>query len=136
MGQADYLDLGDYNACCYECGRKFKASQLKRYWKGYYVCPEHWEPRQPQDFVKGVPDIQTPPWVQDRTDTFLEYFPASFCTAITVQPLADFGVSDCMTLGGGFPQAAVTSSSHAPSLLQESGGYILLEDNSGVILLG
>jgi len=63
-GRADYLALGDWNAVCYQCGRKRKASQLKRYWQGYYVCPEHWEIRQPQDFVRAVPDVQTPPWTQ------------------------------------------------------------------------
>ena len=63
-GHADYLALGDYNAVCYECGRKFKASELKRHWQGYYVCPKHWEPRHPQDFVRAVPDVQTPPWTQ------------------------------------------------------------------------
>lgn len=71
MGRADYLELGDWNAVCYECGRKRKASQLKKHWQGYFVCPEHWEPRQPQDFVRSVPDIQTPPWTQPMpTDVF------------------------------------------------------------------
>ncbi len=37
---------------------------LKKHWQGYYVCPEHWEPRQPQDFVRNIPDNQTPPWTQ------------------------------------------------------------------------
>lgn len=70
-GRADYLALGDYNAVCYECGRKRKASELKKHWQGYYVCPEHWEPRQVQDFVRNVPDVQTPPWTQPMpTDTF------------------------------------------------------------------
>lgn len=63
-GKADYLALGDWNAMCWECGRKFKASTLIRNWQGYYVCPPHWEARQPQDFVRAVPDIQTPPWTQ------------------------------------------------------------------------
>lgn len=63
-GKADYLALGDYNAVCYQCGRKFKASTLKRHWQGYYVCPEHWEPRQPQDFARAVPENITPPWTQ------------------------------------------------------------------------
>lgn len=63
-GRADYLALGDWNVVCYECGRKRKASYMKRHWQGYYVCPEHWEMRQPQDFVRGVEDIQTPPWTQ------------------------------------------------------------------------
>lgn len=64
MGRADYYEEAGWNTVCYECGRKRKASQLKRHWQGYYVCPEHWEPRQPQDFVRAQADIQTPPWVQ------------------------------------------------------------------------
>lgn len=63
-GRADYLVLGDWNAVCYECGRKRKASMLVRHWQGYYVCPEHWETRQPQDFVRGVPEEIQPPWTQ------------------------------------------------------------------------
>lgn len=63
-GRADQLVLGDWNAVCYQCGRKRKASTLVRHWQGYYVCSEHWEPRQPQDFVRSVPDVQTPPWTQ------------------------------------------------------------------------
>lgn len=63
-GRADFLAPGDWNAQCYECGRKRKASTLMRYWQGYWICKEHWNPRQPQDFVRAVPDIQTPPWVQ------------------------------------------------------------------------
>ena len=64
VGRADFLDLGDWNAVCYQCGRTRKASTLMRQWQGYYVCPEHWETRQPQDFVRSVPDVQTPPWAQ------------------------------------------------------------------------
>lgn len=71
-GRADYLALGDWNVVCFECGRKRKASTMKRHWQGYWVCPEHWEPRQPQDFVKGTKDIQTPEWVQPMpADTFV-----------------------------------------------------------------
>lgn len=63
-GRADHLELGDWNAQCYQCGRKRKASTLMRHWQGYWVCPEHWEARHPQDFVRGVPDVVTPPWTQ------------------------------------------------------------------------
>jgi len=69
-GRADYFQLGDWNAVCFECGRKRKASTLKKHWQGYYVCPEHWEARQPQDFVRSVPDVITPPWAQPMSDTF------------------------------------------------------------------
>jgi hypothetical protein len=62
--RADYWKAGDWNVVCFECGRKRKAGELLKHWQGYYVCPEHWEARQPQDFVRALPDQQTPPWVQ------------------------------------------------------------------------
>lgn len=86
-GRADYLALGDWNTVCYECGRKRKASTLKRHWQGYYVCPEHWEARHPQDFVRGVQDIVTPPWAQPM--------PADQFIGITYQG----SVSEGVTLG-------------------------------------
>ena len=55
---------GDWNAACFRCGQKRKASELRKQWQGYYVCPEHWEPRHPQDFVKGIPDNESVPWSQ------------------------------------------------------------------------
>lgn len=64
MGRADYLKLGDWNAVCFRCGFKFKAAELRKEWEGFYVHGRCWEPRQPQDFAKGVPDIQTVPWSQ------------------------------------------------------------------------
>ena len=64
MGRADYLDLGNWNARCSMCGAKYKASQLTKNWQGMYRCSRCQEPRQAQDFVRGVPDIQTPPWIQ------------------------------------------------------------------------
>lgn len=64
MGRADFLQLGDWNVQCYQCGFKGKASQMVKNWQGYYVHPEHNEPRQPQDFVRAIPDLQTPPWTQ------------------------------------------------------------------------
>lgn len=71
MGRADFWSNGDWNAVCYECGRKRKASTLLKNWQGYFVCPEHWEARQPQDFARGVQDVQTVPWSQPYNDTFL-----------------------------------------------------------------
>lgn len=88
-GKADYLELGDWNAQCYQCGRKFKASTMRRNWQGYWVCPPHWEARQPQDFVRGVPDIQSPPWTQPMP----AYSYASYCT--TVSAIADYAIAGC-----------------------------------------
>lgn len=69
------FDLGDYNAACHECGRKRKASELKRHWQGYFVCPEHWEPRHPQDFVGPAPEEEQVPWSQPQLDEFIAPFP-------------------------------------------------------------
>ena len=69
-GRADFLDLGDWNAVCSMCGRKRKASQMVKNWQGMYRCPEHNEARHPQDFVRAVPDVQTPPWVQPPADAY------------------------------------------------------------------
>lgn len=71
MGDADYLALGDWNASCSMCNRKRKASELVKNWQGQWRCPEHNEPRQPQDFVRGVPENQTPPFTQIAGATFV-----------------------------------------------------------------
>jgi hypothetical protein len=62
--RTDYYAEGDWNAMCSMCGRKRKASELVKNWKGQYRCPEHNEPREAQDFVKGIVEHPTPPWVQ------------------------------------------------------------------------
>lgn len=91
MGKADYYASGDWNALCSMCSGKFKASQLSKNWQGQWRCSRCQEPRHPQDFVRAVPDIQTPPWTQPPpTDTFT---PVCFPNGRTA--IADFAVADC-----------------------------------------
>ena len=91
-GRADFYEDGGWNAVCFECGRKRKASMLKKHWQGYWVCPEHWEPRQPQDFVRAIQDVQTPEWVQPMpTDTF-----ASRCAPNDQCAIPDYAVPGCV----------------------------------------
>lgn len=49
---------GTYNAICDQCGVKFKASDLRVRWDGAFVCSKDWEPRHPQDYVRGRVDNQ------------------------------------------------------------------------------
>jgi len=93
-GRADYFAMGDHNAICYECGRKRKASTMVRHWTGYWVCPQHWEPRQPQDFVRNVLDNQTPPWTQPPSDTFRLY-----CSFNGVTALPSYAIAGCAIAG-------------------------------------
>ena len=55
---------GQWNAICDRCGFKLKSSQLKKEWTNLRVCQECWEPRHPQDFVKGRADNQRVPWTR------------------------------------------------------------------------
>jgi hypothetical protein len=85
-GRADYLALGDYNVACSMCGRKRKASEVVRNWQGLYRCPEHNEPRQPQDFARGIKEVISPPWAQIETDDYVT-FPATFPLLIVPSPI-------------------------------------------------
>lgn len=57
---------GDWLAVCDSCGLTFYASQLRTRWDGLKVCEMDYETRNPQDFVRGIPDIQTPPWTRPK----------------------------------------------------------------------
>jgi hypothetical protein len=62
----DYYKEGEWNALCDQCGQKRKSSMLKLQWDGLMTCEKCWEPRQPQDFVRGVPDPSGVPWSRQR----------------------------------------------------------------------
>ena len=52
---------GNEASCCDRCGFKRHRNQLRREWTGLVVCKECWEPRNQQEFVRGVPDRQQVP---------------------------------------------------------------------------
>ena len=58
MPELGFFELGNANFQCDECGRGFKATQMRKRWDGAWVCDTGtcWEPRQPQDFQRGVKD--------------------------------------------------------------------------------
>jgi hypothetical protein len=62
MGSHDYFKPGVWNFWCQQCGRKLKADEGKKRWDGLWVGPECFEIRNPQDFVRGIPDNQGIPW--------------------------------------------------------------------------
>ena len=73
MGNRDFFKDGEYNTICYVCGRKRKSGEMKKRWDGIYTCMEDWEPRHPQDFVRGALENAIPPYVQpEGTDTFID----------------------------------------------------------------
>ncbi len=62
MGSADYFLDGAWNFRCQECGMKLKSTEARRRWDNFIVGPECYEIRNPQDFVRGIPDNQSVPW--------------------------------------------------------------------------
>ncbi len=50
----------DWNAICDRCGFRYRASELKRNWQGLRVCAEDFEPRNSQEFVRGVKPDKAP----------------------------------------------------------------------------
>ena len=98
MGIADRYSDGDWNAVCGFCGRKRKASMLERNWQGLMVCPEHNPPRQPQDFVRVVPDDPSTPWAQRYGTPFVD-----FCTANGVSAVPGYALPGCATPGYSSP---------------------------------
>jgi hypothetical protein len=86
---------GAWKAICDVCGREFKSYHLRMRWDGLMVDQQCWEPRHPQDFVRGVADKVVPPWTRpEQQDTFV-----FVCTSLTSQGIADYGVADCAMAG-------------------------------------
>jgi hypothetical protein len=81
MGRADFWKRGAWLAICDICGQKFHSTSLKERWDGLMCCRQDWNPRQPQDFVRGIPDPQAVPWT--RTDVPPPFVPNPVSLAIT-----------------------------------------------------
>ena len=62
-----------WNYICDRCGFKRLNNDSRLEWTGLRVCPQCYEARNPQDFVRGKADRQNPPWVRpEPTDVFDE----------------------------------------------------------------
>ena len=86
---------GNWNAVCDVCAQKYKASEIKKRWDGLMVCPNDWEARHPQDFLRAVPDRQAVPWSRPETpDVF-----GLYCPYPTWFGMADIGTADCARAG-------------------------------------
>lgn len=67
-----------YRVICDRCGFKYYNHQLRKEWTGLRTCfgantNGCFEERHPQDFVRGKPDRQSPPWTRpEGEDVFIE----------------------------------------------------------------
>lgn len=74
---SDNYRHGEWLALCDRCGFKYHSGQMAKEWTGLRVCRgedtnDCWEPRHPQDFVRGRKDKQSTAWARpEPDDTFL-----------------------------------------------------------------
>lgn len=92
----NWLKLGDYNAICDSCGRKYKASSMLKRWDGLFVCKEDFEIKHPQLSLRVYADKQIVPI--PRPDVIEDVFIRS-CDIVNSQGIAGIGVSGCMVPG-------------------------------------
>ena len=102
---ASYYKSGSWNFICEVCGQQYKAEQMRKRWDGVITCPKDWEPRHPQDFVRGVKDNPSVPIVRDEApDVFI-----AFCTLLSSCSLVGVAAVDCarvdVPLPNGFQDA-------------------------------
>jgi len=61
MGRDLHFKMGSFYRVDDRSGFPTRAARTKKEWTGLIVDQKLWEPRQPQDLVKGVPDYQAVP---------------------------------------------------------------------------
>ena len=71
VGARDYYRHGDHNAICDSCGFKYKASELRRRWDGFYVCDADYEERHPQDLIKPRKEKSSVPWSRPAQNDYI-----------------------------------------------------------------
>jgi hypothetical protein len=92
----NHLLLGNWNALCDSCGRKFKALDLQKRWDGLMVCREDFEQRHPMDLLKVQREKIAVPWSRPyaATDTFI-----NVCFLNQQQGIAGLGGAGCSVTG-------------------------------------
>lgn len=65
----------DSNTICDVTGFRVKFSEVVRRWEGFYVIPEAWHPRQPQDFP--VVPVKQHTYRHIRVDDAEQVFPVT-----------------------------------------------------------
>lgn len=64
---------GDHWVICDVCGFQYRSSQTRMRWDNLRVCTKDWEPRHPQEYVRGKKDrIAVPNPRPQPPDVFIE----------------------------------------------------------------
>jgi hypothetical protein len=120
-----HYEAGDHWVECMRCGFDVRESNSKREWNGLIVCEGCWDPRHPQDFVRGRRDDTA---ARGNTNPTNEYDRTEVAGS-TSNPAGTFG--DYLSAA---PSGALAPSEVSDLLLwwdySESDGNFLFADES------
>lgn len=89
MAKNHYVS-GSWNLICDVCSKKIKASDAKQRWDGLVVCPDDFEHRHEQDYVRARVDKITVPFTRPRPpDAFILQHSLSDLVGISDDDLRD-----------------------------------------------
>lgn len=97
---------GEFYRICDRTGFKIRAPRTRKEWTGAIVRSESWEPRHPQDFVKGVRDYQAVPDPRPRQtnrfvgplETSITSFRAAGATSLPVVSSVRMSLGDILNV--------------------------------------
>lgn len=98
----NYYKSGEWNVTCDICSRKIKASIAKKRWDGFIVCPDDYEERHPQDFVRARQDKISVPFnrpIPTYVYTNINYVDTgntNYCTPEGKQAIPSWSIPGCM----------------------------------------
>ena len=101
-----WFKSGQWNAVCDVCGFNFKNTQLQRRWDGLMVCKDDWEVRHPQELIRPIADLQSPPWTRPNVaEVFVPVTNSATqgCSVLGVYSMAGVGTAGCMLAGNILP---------------------------------
>lgn len=89
---------GDWYITCDRCGRQIYASEAKHTWDGFIVCPNDYEERHPQDFIRVQVERGSVPFMRpEPDDQFVEVNYTYNTNDISICGTGVFGVADVGT---------------------------------------
>jgi hypothetical protein len=88
--------IGVYNVVCQQCDLDYKSYELRKNWKGMWVCKDCWEPRHILDFYQTKPDTTPLPYITGEPEG-ADISPSGpfACGGPRTQGRADIGIADC-----------------------------------------
>lgn len=113
VGPADFYAPGEWNLICSICGRKMKSGEAVKNWQGMWRHRRCNDTRQPQDFVRVLPDKETVPFAQPPADSYVQI---NIVLPIQIIPNALNGI------------AGVLMNEDGSAILNEDGTALMTEE--------